>query len=65
MSIALFDELAPINIINKWNLKNNSELLNFCPEIEVKEPTDREYFYNIINSVFPHEVEKLVHESIK
>ena len=39
-------------------------MLNYCPEISFKHPADREFFYNILSTIFPHEVEKLVHDAI-
>ena len=64
VTVPLYDELAPINIIEKWGLKNNEDMINYCPEITYKEPVDRDFFYNVLNTILPHEVEKLVHNSM-
>jgi len=35
------------------------------PEIEWKgSPADRDFFYNIVNTLYPHKVEKMVLKSV-
>ena len=41
-------------------LKENDTLKQFFPELEYKnEPTDREFFYNVVNTFVPHSMEKM------
>ena len=36
VNVPFFNELAPYNIIDSWNLKQNKDMLIYCPEIEDK-----------------------------
>ncbi len=55
--VPLFDELKPQHVLEKMNLEKNNlkiyeDLLHFCPELKIKKwPKDREFFFNILNSL--------------
>ena len=52
-------------MIEDLKLKNDNKFLEFCPEVIWKnKPKDREYFFNIVNTLFPHKIEKMVYESV-
>ncbi len=65
VSVPQFEECTPEILIDKFNLKNNTTLLNYFPEIEYKhKPKDRDFFFNILNTLYPHTIEKMVYESV-
>ena len=42
--------------IEIWN-----KILEYCPELEYKEkPKDREFFFNILNTIIPNCIDKIV-----
>ena len=69
--IPYFDELSPINVLEYLNLeKKNSDIWNkiklYCPELNYKSnPKDREFFFNVINTLIPNSVEKMVYNALK
>ena len=65
-----FDELTPEHVIKVLKMKNNSSLwkqiLNFCPELEYKsQPKDRDFFFNILNTIENQVVETMVYNAYK
>ena len=54
-----YDELKPTNVLKSMSYEINNPklyklLLNFCPEIKyVGFPKDREFFFNILNTLQP------------
>lgn len=62
IQVPKFPELSPYNIIEKFNLKQNQLMLNYCPEIEKKEPYDREFFFNIFNTLNENMMQKMIFE---
>ena len=55
-----YPECKPENVIKAMKLKENKTFMEFFPELEYKnEPTDREFFYNIVNTYVPHSMEKM------
>ena len=37
-----------------------------CPEIEKgKDPADRDFFFNVVNTLFPGKVEIMIHNAIR
>ena len=56
VTVPLYDELTPTNIMKKMGIIENSEmynkLLQYCPEIKTKgSPKDRNFFFNVLNTV--------------
>ena len=42
------------------------DLLEYCPELKfVKRPKDRTYFYNILNTILPKCVDRMVFNAMK
>ena len=66
-----FDELKPLNVLKKMNLQENNKtlykkILNYCPEIKYRGyPKDREFFFNILNTIEPKIVDKMVISAFK
>ena len=63
-----YDELKPSNVIEQLSLKKSekmwNKLLSYCPELKYKSsPKDRDFFYNILNTLWPKIVEKLVYNA--
>ena len=64
-----YDELKPENVIETCYLKKDKEiwnkLLNFCSELrERKYPKDRTFFYNVLNTIKPQFIDKIVLNAI-
>ena len=66
-----FDELKPQNVIIAMNLEKSESVIykrivQFCPEIKhTNKPKDREFFFNILNTLKEDLVDKLVFNAIK
>ena len=66
-----FDELKPENVILAINLEKSDStiykrIVQFCPEIKyTNKPKDREFFFNILNTLKEALVDKLVFNAIK
>ena len=55
-----YPECKPENVIEAMKLKENKEFMQLFPELEYKkEPADREFFYNVVNTYVPHSMEKM------
>ena len=71
VSVPLYQDFKPENVLKKlnWQSKDKQkygELLNFCPEIEYKGiPKDREFFFNVINTIDADIVQKMVLHGIE
>ena len=66
VTVPNFDECCPKKIIESKNLKQQKEILQYCPEVYDRGyPKDREYFFNILNSIFPHSIEKMVFDAVQ
>ena len=59
-----YDELAPENVISTLGInneklsKNWADLLEYCPELRYrKRPKDRDFFFNVLNTIKPKSVE--------
>ena len=66
VEVPLYDELEPSKVIKKLKLKDDKqkwkEIINYCPELgKYENPKDREFFYNILNTIKPNIVEKIVY----
>ena len=66
-----FPELKPENVISEVNLEKNDKqawkkMLNYCPELQYRNrPKDREFFFNILNTVKLHIVDKMIQNAIR
>ena len=55
VTVPMYDECKPQEVIEKLNLKSNDDFLSYCPEVMWKnEPKDREFFFNVVNTLYPH-----------
>ena len=62
--VPIYAECKPENVIEKLKLKESSKFMEFFPEIEYKQtPTDRAFFYNVVNTLIPHSMEKMKYYS--
>ena len=62
ITVPRLPELSTANIIEKSNLRNDEYFLNFCPEISTKpEPYDREFFFNVYNTIFDGALERIIY----
>ena len=59
VTVPLYDELKPSNELEALNLNENDKenwdkILDLCPEIGTKGfPKDRDFFFNILNTLKP------------
>ena len=62
-NIPSFNELS----INKlWShFKSNSTLMKYMPEYASKQLPEKEFFFNVLNTLYPVEVEKMVDAAYK
>ena len=61
-----FDECCPKTLIAVKNLKSTSDIIHYCPEITTRGyPKDREYFFNVLNTLHPHSIEKMVFDAVQ
>ena len=52
-------------LLEKNNPTTYNRLIEFCPELkDKKRPKDREFFYNILNTLIPKCVDRMVYNSI-
>ena len=69
VSVPLYDELRPSNVINAMKLKENYKedwelLIDLCPELNYKnKPKDREFFFNVLNTLIPNSIDRIVRNS--
>ena len=68
IDVPLFDELTPKNVIKEMKLKENEglwkSLLDLCPELSHKEePKDRDFFFNVLNTIIPHCATSMVYNA--
>jgi hypothetical protein len=58
--VPYYDELKPESVLNYLNLGKTekqiwSQIKNYCPELNYKStPKDREFFFNILNTLIPN-----------
>ena len=61
VSVPFYDELKPENVIKKMNIKASAKLLEYLPELSERDaPKDQEFFFNIVNTIWPNSVEGIV-----
>ena len=66
VTVPLYDEFEPSNVIEKMELETKHPMLweklqNHMPELETKkEPKDRKNFFNMLNTLKPRIVDKMV-----
>ena len=64
--MAHYPELNPENVIRELNLEKTdkdawNKILNYCPELKYKtRPKDSDFFFNILNTVKKHCVDKMI-----
>ena len=69
VTVPFYDELEPKNVIEKMNLEKDygliwNSLKNFMPELETKKvPKDRKFFFDMLNTLKPHVVDRMVHNA--
>ena len=70
VDVPLYDELQPSNVIKQMKLKEKGKeeswkaLLQYCPELSYKEqPKDRDFFYNVLNTIIPNCVTKIAYNA--
>ena len=68
IDVAHNDELTPCNVIKCLKLKDLEgiwkNLIEFCPELQYKEePKDRDFFFNVLNTLIPHCVTKILYNA--
>ena len=75
VDVPLYDELNPWNVIKECKLQDNKDLwkklLVYCPELlgydsEIKNqsiPKDREFFFNVLNTINPGFMGKIVYNA--
>ena len=68
IDVALYDELTPSNVIKSMKFKYQEEtwksLIEFCPELYYKEePKDRDFFFNVLNTLIPHCVTRMLYNA--
>ena len=69
VTVPLYDELRPSNIIQVMKLKENHKeewecIIDLCPELQYKnKPKDREFFFNVLNTLIPNSVDRIVRNS--
>ena len=65
-----FDEIKPENVINVMQIEKQKpttykRLLEFCPELkDKKRPKDREFFFNILNTLIPKCVDRMGYNAL-
>ena len=58
--IPRFTECRPENVIDELNLRDNEKVMAIFPELaDHKGPADRDFFFNVIITIFPHKMEKM------
>ena len=65
----MFDELKPEHVIETLQLKKNTilwkKLRDYCPELEYRDrPKDREFFFNILNTINKKCMEPIVFNAV-
>ena len=70
VQVPYFDELNPETVIEFLKIKTNKSLwqkiLNYCPELEFKKnPKDRDFFYNILNTLKSGCMDQIVHHAYR
>ena len=66
VTVDTYSELKPSNVIQEMELKTKKldlyqEVKKYCPELQYKdEPKDREFFFNVLNTLEPNCVDKMV-----
>jgi len=66
ITVTTYSELKPSNVIKEMELKTTRKELytkvkKYCPELEYKdEPKDREYFFNVLNTLEPNCIDKMM-----
>ena len=66
VTVDAYSELKPSNVIQEMELKTKQldlyqEMKKYCPELQYKdEPKDREFFFNVLNTLEPNCVDKMV-----
>ena len=59
-----FPECKPENVIAELNLRDNEKIMAMFPELEDHNgPADRTFFFNVLNTIFPHKMEKMKYGS--
>lgn len=47
------------------DLKKYEKIIHLLPELEYSDtPNDREFFYNCVNTLFPHSMEKMKYNAV-
>ena len=70
VTVPLYDELKPRNVMYTLNFKENDPkiwelVLDLCPEITEKGiPKDREFFFNVLNTLKPNCMDKIVYNAM-
>ena len=70
VTVTTYDELTPWNVIESCHLKSEKDLwkklLVYCPELKHKKnPKDRKFFFNILNTLKNDFVHKIVYNAHK
>ena len=61
VKVPFYNELSPERIIADWKLEKFKLIKCFCPELnDCSVPRDRAFFFNVLNTLKPGEVSKLV-----
>jgi len=59
-----FPECKPENVIAELNLRDNEKIMAMFPELaDHNGPADRTFFFNVLNTIFPHKMEKMKYGS--
>ena len=71
VNVPKYDELKPETVLNHFALECKQKLLwdkilNYCPELKyTRKPKDRTFFYNILNTLYPKCINRLVYNAMK
>ena len=58
VSIPHFSECKPKAIYDRMNLQKNKKIGLMIPETKKRgKPFDRDFFFNIVNTIYPHSME--------